>query len=311
MDLDLRLVRYFIVVADELHFGRAAARLHISQPALSKQIRRLESDLGFRLFARDSRHVALTPEGVRFLRDGRLLIAQAVRMTHPDDPGIRVAHIFDLDTSRLVVDAFSVRFPDVPIVASSMDSRRQFDALLDGLLDVAILRVTADMTIEHPVGWQHKPLRLEPFWLVGRPGEAAAETASLLERRLEVFSDPSGSATFNMHGQYLTAFEQRLGTEFRWLGNPGTFDHCLAALRRATDAAYLLEFESYAFRYRQIGMPIHRPQELQPAYPWSIAWRDETLTPAVAGFLDAAAEQSESRGWLAPEHVAPLWQPAA
>ncbi|MDL9979667.1 LysR family transcriptional regulator [Microbacterium sp. ASV49] len=309
MDLDLRSVRYFVVVADELHFGRAAAKLHISQPALSKQIRRLESEVGFRLFVRDSRHVALTAEGVRFLRDARVLIAQAVRMTHPDDPGVRIAHIFDLDTSRLVADAYSTRFPEVPVIASSMDSQRQFDALLKGQLDVAMIRLTPAMTAEHPIGWRHRPLRLEPFWLVGRPGDPPAETASLFERPLQVFGDPSGSALFNVHGQYLAALEHRLGTAFRWLGNPGTFDQCLAQMRRTTDAALLLEFESYAFRYRNLGMPIHQPRELQPLYPWSIAWRDEPLTPAVARFLEVAAEQSAEREWLYPEQTGPAWQP--
>lgn len=309
MDLDLRSVRYFVAVAEELHFGRAAAKLHISQPALSKQIRRLESDLGFRLFARDSRHVALTAEGVRFLRDARVLLAQAVRMTRPDDPGIRIAHIFDLDASRIIADAFSDRFPTVPVIASSMDSQHQFDALLNGLLDVAIIRITPAMTADHPGGWKHRLLRLEPFWLVGRPGDPPAEAVSLYDRPLEVFGDPTGSALFNVHGQYLAALEHRLSTSFRWLGNPGTFTQCLARMRRSTDAAYLLEFESYALRYRQKGMPIHRPEELQPLYPWSIAWRDEPLSPAVAGFLEVAAEQSAEREWLYPEQVGPAWQP--
>jgi DNA-binding transcriptional LysR family regulator len=311
VDLDLRLVRYFVAVADELHFGRAAARLHVSQPALSRQIRRLEGDLGFALFARDSRHVALTPQGARFLKDARVLLAQAVRMTHPDDPGIRIAHIFDLDTSRLVADAFADRFPDVPVVASSMDSRRQFDALVAGLLDVAIVRLTPSMVAEHPTGWCHRRLRLEPFWLVGRSGGRAAETASLHDRPVEVFGDPLGSAQFNVHGAYLNALEAHGELAFRWLGNPGTFDQCLPHIRRSRNAAYLLEFESYALRYRQLGIPIHRPAELQPVYPWSIVWRDGPNPPAVADLVGVATEQADERGWLTPDAAAPLWQPSS
>jgi DNA-binding transcriptional LysR family regulator len=74
MDLDLRLLRYFVAVADELHFGRAAAKLYISQPALSKQIRKLEDQLGTPLLIRDSRHVTLTPRGQRFVDDARQLL---------------------------------------------------------------------------------------------------------------------------------------------------------------------------------------------------------------------------------------------
>jgi len=301
VDLDLRLVRYFVVVADELHFGRAATRLHVSQPALSKQIRRLEDDLGVRLFARDSRHVSLTTEGTRLLRDARVLLAHAARMTRPESPGVRIAHIFDLDTSRVVADAFAARFPDVPLVASSMDSQRQLDALVKGQLDIAILRLTPAMVADHPVGWHHRPLRFEPLWLVGRPGDPEAEKASLHERPIEVFADPPGSALFNAHGEYLVALEARLGVAFEWLGNAGTFDQCLARMVRATGSSYLLEFESYALRYRQAGMPIHRAAELPLAYPWSIAWRDEPLSPAIAGFLETAAEQARARAWLAPE----------
>src|SRR4051794_27267252 len=108
MDLDVRLVRYFVTVAEELHFGRAATRLYISQPALSKQIRKLESDVGTQLLVRDSRHVALTPRGERFLDDARRLLALAERMQRPAETNtVRIAHIFELDTSRQVADAFS------------------------------------------------------------------------------------------------------------------------------------------------------------------------------------------------------------
>jgi DNA-binding transcriptional LysR family regulator len=313
MDLDMRLVRYFVAVADELHFGRAAAKLYISQPALSKQIRKLESDLGTQLLVRDSRHVALTPRGELFLDDARQLLVLAARMRHvPDANAVRIAHVFELETSRLVADAFSIAFDDVQLVESSMDSARQLHALLSEQLDVAVLRVTPQMLAEHPHGWHRQLIRLEPLLLVGRPDETPRESVSLHERPVEVFADATGSPLFNAHGQYLAAFERQTRVALRWLGNPGTFGHCLAVVRRAHDSAFTLEFESYAHRYAEAGHPVHRPAELQPVYPWWVAWREGTTSEPALEFVRTALETSNRRGWLrptAPGH-APIWLPS-
>src|ERR1035438_8860883 len=75
MDVDTRLLRYFIAVAEELNFTRAAARLHVSQPSLSKQIRQLERQVGAELLVRTSRSVSLTPVGAELLTDARELVA--------------------------------------------------------------------------------------------------------------------------------------------------------------------------------------------------------------------------------------------
>jgi DNA-binding transcriptional LysR family regulator len=313
MDLDLRLVRYFVAVADELHFGRAAAKLYISQPALSKQIRKLENEVGAQLLLRDSRHVALTSRGERFLVDARQLLAIAERMRRtPEANTLRIAHIFELETSRHVADDFSGTHDGVRLVERNMDSARQLDALLADQLDVAVLRVTPQMLSERPTGWQRRLIRLEPLLLVGRPGEEARESASLHERPIEVFADAAGSGLFNVHGEYLAAFERQTRVALRWLGNPGTFQHCLAAVLRAREPAYTLEFESYAERYGAAGIPVHRPRELQPVYPWWVAWRDDERSESVNAFVRTAVEVSEQRGWLRPGagHQAPIWLPA-
>ncbi|MGY2063228.1 LysR family transcriptional regulator, partial [Nocardia gipuzkoensis] len=77
--MDLRTLRYFVVVAEELHFGRAAARLHMTQPPLSRAIRQLETELGCELLHRSPTGVTLTPAGISLLGDARGLLAQADR----------------------------------------------------------------------------------------------------------------------------------------------------------------------------------------------------------------------------------------
>src|SRR4051794_24840006 len=73
--VDLRQLRYFVLLAEELHFGRAAAREHIAQSALSQQLRRLEHELGVLLLERTTHHVQLTPAGKIFLRETRQILA--------------------------------------------------------------------------------------------------------------------------------------------------------------------------------------------------------------------------------------------
>jgi DNA-binding transcriptional LysR family regulator len=312
MDLDLRAVRYFVAVAEELHFGRAAARLHISQPALSKQVQRLERQLGGPLLVRGSRHVSLTPRGETFLADARELLGVADRMTpRPDGNLVRIAHIFELSTSRVVADAYARARPEVRLVQHAMDSITQLRALHDNRLDVAVVRVTPQLLVERPSGWSHTLLRLEPMRLIGRPGDRPAAHVSLHERPVDVFGDDRSSGLYNAYGNYLSAFEQQAGLTMRWLGTPGAFSHCYPAWTRASGAGRLLEFDSYARRYAERGLPVHVPLEVQPHYPWSLAWRTGRLDEAVADFLDIAHRTADAQGWRSFEEgsTAP-WLPA-
>jgi DNA-binding transcriptional LysR family regulator len=151
---ELRLVRYFVAVAEELHFGRAAHRLRMAQPGLSQQIKSLEQQLGVRLLDRTSRQVTLTPAGSLLLGEGRRLLAQAertadqVRRAGLGQVGrISVAAIGSAtyDVIPHLVREHRRRFPDVEVLLREMSTPAQVHALRDGEIDVGFLRLPADI----------------------------------------------------------------------------------------------------------------------------------------------------------------------
>jgi DNA-binding transcriptional LysR family regulator len=162
MDLDLRKVRYFLAVADELNFSRAAERLHIAQPVLSRQIRALENELHAQLLIRDNRGTELTEAGKQLQAEGTLLLASASGLSRRVGRAARATQTFSVGfmPGLLVtgpVRALGAAHPGltVDVLRTSWDD--QVTVLHDGRADVSYLRLPADTT-----GLTTRPLLTEP-----------------------------------------------------------------------------------------------------------------------------------------------------
>jgi len=148
MNYELRQLRYFVAVAEELHFGRAAARLHMTQPPLSQTIQAFEQALGHPLFVRDNRSVALTPAGIALLPEARriLLLAEGlpdlVRRAAVGEIGrLTLAFVSTADYSVLpaFLREFRGAYPQVQIELREATSDLQLEDLLQSRIDAGLL----------------------------------------------------------------------------------------------------------------------------------------------------------------------------
>lgn len=206
MNIELRHLRYFIAVAEELHFGRAAQRLNISQPPLSQQIKILEQQIGARLFARTNRSVQLSAAGMQFLADARQILQsvtqaadKAARLHRGDEGELRIGFTSSAPFITAVSDAlftFRQRHPGVHIQMQEINTRQQLEPLNEGRLDLGVMRNTP-----LPDTLAHQLMLREPLFAVfPRDHRLAGRSAvSVMELAQEpfVFFDPQvGTALY-------------------------------------------------------------------------------------------------------------------
>jgi DNA-binding transcriptional LysR family regulator len=176
--VELRHLRYFLAVAEERHFGRAAARMRVAQPPLSRQIQALEADLGFRLFDRSRRHVELTAAGAALLEHtGRIFEAvelarsEAQRASRGESGRIVVGYPSSFAHNGLpeLLRSFRARAPAVEIALRELAPQLQVEALREGRIDVGFVRALQDEP-----GLSFELVRSEPLVVALPKGHALA-----------------------------------------------------------------------------------------------------------------------------------------
>lgn len=182
MNIELRHLRYFIAVAETLHFGRAAEQLHISQPPLSQQIQILEQQVGARLLERNNRNVRLTAAGQLFLEQAWQIIDQvnqaadrAARIHRGELGEINIGFTSSAPFIRRIsasLLAFRQQHPEVHIQMVETNTKQQIEPLLDGKLDMGVMRNTP-----LPEALEHRLLLREPLIAVVHQNHPLADVA--------------------------------------------------------------------------------------------------------------------------------------
>lgn len=291
--MELRQLRFFIGVAEELNFSRAAEKMAIAQPALSRQIQQLEDELGVLLFRRDKRNVALTAAGSYLLtqaRQLRLLVADAAEQTRRIHHGLigtlRIGHPGSALYSVLpdALAALHARYPDVTSSLSETAEEQLLDDLLRHRIDVALTR---DVIDDEPLA--QELLFAEPFALVVADEHplTAGTFRDLGQCRHESFILPALGRSIRYTQQLMDLFTP-YGFEPKPLYTSNFGATILRLVEKNLGLAILPISYQYGNSLRLRFLPLPARTELY------VMWRRDDLNPVLHNFLqicrDTAAQ---------------------
>jgi DNA-binding transcriptional LysR family regulator len=298
--IELRQLRYFISLAEELHFGRAAAREHIVQSALSQQVQRLERTLGVLLVHRTTRHIELTPAGERFLLEARQILEHVDRAAGLAQgvtcaPATLRVGLLDegYEAVRPVLRALRARDPKLEINLVQAGVPEQSRMLADGRLDVGIGRsraaspqIASELFRLDPLGVlvpeSHRLARLPVVPVAALAGETLLlPDESQAPELTEFVAEVCRTAGFVPAAHRGTVHNVRAAVDLVASG-------CCVMCTPASTA----ELAAPA-RWRPLAPPV-------PRYPWSVQWRAERPSRQVMSLVAIARELSRREGWRDP-----------
>jgi DNA-binding transcriptional LysR family regulator len=296
--MELRQLRYFVTLAEELHFGRAAEREHIVQSALSQQVQRLERELGVRLLERSTHHVALTPAGVVFLVEARQILAHAVRAaeaakkTAGTVTPLRVGIIdSSYDSMPQILHEVQARYPGLVIHQVEASVPEQYQQLIDGRLDVGVGRAALAPPQIASLLFRQDPLGVlvptaHPF------AELEGVSVAALAREPLLLAEEARAPEFN---QFTVEMCRVAGF------TPTVYGGTVESIRAAADLVaagrclYCVPSSCIAALPGTIWRPLTEPAS---DYPWSVLWRAADDSGHVRAVVSCAQAMSKRLGWL-------------
>jgi DNA-binding transcriptional LysR family regulator len=296
--MELRQLRYFVTLAEELHFGRAAEREHIVQSALSQQVQRLERELGVRLLERSTHHVALTAAGAVFLVEARQILAHAdraaaaARSAVAAGPPLRVGIIdSSYDSMPQILHQVQARYPGLVIHQVEAGVPGQYQLLADGRLDVGVGRAALA-----PPQIASLLFRQDPLGVLVPDGHrfAAMEGVSVavLAEEPLLLAEDAQAPEFN---QFTVEMCRAAGF------TPTVYRGTVESIRAAADLVaqgrclYCVPSSCIAALPGTIWRPLTEPAS---CYPWSVLWRADDTSGHVHAVVSCAQAMSKRLGWL-------------
>jgi DNA-binding transcriptional LysR family regulator len=296
--MELRQLRYFVTLAEELHFGRAAEREHIVQSALSQQVQRLERELGVRLLERSTHHVSLTAPGAVFLVEARQILAhveraaEVARSTAGGSAPLRVGIIdSSYDSMPQILHEVQARFPGLVINQVEAGVPEQYQQLLDGRLDVGVGRATLA-----PPQIASLLFRRDPLGVLVPDGHRFADqggvTVADLAREPLLLAEEARAPEFN---QFTVEMCRTAG--FTPTIHRGTVESIRAAAGLVAQGRclYCVPSSCIAALPGTIWRPLTEPAS---DYPWSVLWRAADESAHVQAVVSCAQAMSRRLGWL-------------
>lgn len=289
--MELRHLRYFVAVAEALNFSRAAERLHVTQPALSRQIRDLEDDLGSPLFLREKGRVSLTDTGRRFLDDAREILARSDRAVkcvrhHESMIPLRVAYLPSAGASNLpeVIRSFRKSHPSADVGLAELPPAAQFTELNAGRIDLAL---PGNLYAPLPTGLSSRVIATHHLAVAVPAGDPRSRRRKL---RLAELADADFLSLDERHYPGRDALLDRLGREAGFAPRVVQRAESLTALLTHVGAgAGLALVPDHLGILPKCGFTLVPLAEPRVEVPSHAVWKTAQATPVLTAFVDALA----------------------